>query len=135
MAERGSASAELVLLTPLVVAIIGLMFGAGRMLLERQQIVEVARTAVQAAVVSATPAGAQAAAAGDARSVLASEGAGCSPLEVATDVSSFVPGGSVTVTIGCTVALHRVAFAGLPGEVFVSSTDKAVVEPFRVIGS
>lgn len=133
-AEAGSASTELVLLTPLLVAILGCAFFAGRLVLARQAVDDAARTALQSAITASDGANAKNLAALTVGSVLGPDGGLCSSSATATDIADFVPGGTVIVTVTCQVAFARLAFAGVPGSITVQATRGGDLEPYREIG-
>jgi Flp pilus assembly protein TadG len=132
--DAGSASTELVLLTPLLVAIVGGFFFAGRLVLARQDVDDAARTALQAAVTTADGQDASSIATGTTGAVLGVDNGLCSTLSTATDTADFVAGGRVFVRVTCEVRFSSVAFAGVPGSVTLSATGGAVLEPYREVG-
>jgi Flp pilus assembly protein TadG len=132
--DDGSACTELVVLTPLLVAIIGGYFFAGRLVLTRQDVDDAARTAVQAAVTAPDAHAAQWLAGVTSYIVLAPDHGVCSNAAVKTDTSDFFAGGNVFVSVTCVAQFSSVAFAGVPGSVTLTATRGAVLEPYREIG-
>jgi len=131
---RGSACTELVLLTPLLVAILGVFFFAGRLVLARMEVDDAARTALQAAVTMPDGTGASDIAALTTLVVLGPDHGLCSRISTGTNTSNFVAGGTVFVRVTCQVPLSSLAFTGLPGSVTISSLSGAGLEPYREIG-
>jgi hypothetical protein len=123
-----------VLLTPLLVALLGGFFLAGRLELARQDVDDAARTALQAAVTM--PDGRQASllARVTANFVLGPEAGLCSQVSTTTDTSNFVAGGTVSVQVSCVVRFSSLAFAGAPSSVTLTATRGAILEPYREIG-
>src|SRR3954447_21158169 len=103
--DRGSATLELVLLTPALIALLLLVAAGGRIEQARGQLDGTAREAARAASVARTPADAQAGAATIANDRLGSVGITCSGLSITTDTSQFRAGGSVTTSVTCNVQL------------------------------
>ena len=52
---------------------------------------------------------------------------------VSTDVTNFVSGGSVTVTVTCVAQLSDVTAPGLPGTKTFSATATAPIDPYSVV--
>ncbi|WP_240489951.1 TadE/TadG family type IV pilus assembly protein [Actinomadura atramentaria] len=113
--ERGSMSLEMVLVTPLLVAFLLVLAGAGRLVDAQSQVDGAARDAARAASVARSAGGAdqmaRAAAAADLRG--RDWCAGGPSVEV--DLNGFRAGGRVAVTIVCSVDLADLAFVGFPG--------------------
>jgi hypothetical protein len=121
-------------LTPLLVAIIGGFFFAGRLVLTRQDVDDAARTALQAAVTAPDAHTAQWLAGVTSFTVLAPDHGVCSHASVTTDTSAFFAGGNVFVSVTCVAQFSSIAFAGVPGSVTLRATRGAVLEPYREIG-
>lgn len=132
--DRGSASAELVLLAPLLVAFAAVLLLGGRLVVARQQLLDATRTAVEAAVIQPTSSLAQTSAAATAFEQLASDRLSCNPYSVTTATGDFRPGGVVSVDLRCGIALAALGIAGLPGSVTVQSAAAAIIEPYREVG-
>jgi len=132
--DAGSACSELVLLTPLLVAVLGVFFFAGRLVLARLEVDDAARTALQAAVTMPDGVGASDLASLTTLIVLGPDHGLCSHISTSTDTSNFVAGGTVFVQVTCQVPFSHLAFTGVPGSVTISSTRGAGLEPYREIG-
>ena len=130
--ETGSTSIELVILTPVIVMLIGLGLFAGRTATTRQDVISASRDAARAASVRQFPAPAESDAATAAQTTLSGRNVSCETLTVAVDTSGLQPGGTVTATVSCVVALNDVTgLLGLPGSVTITETSTAVVDAFR----
>lgn len=131
--ERGSLTAELVVLAPVVVLFALLAVGLGRYQAARQEVTDAAHAGGEAASLAAAAAGAGAAAQETATAALGSQLHMCRSPIVTTDVSNFGSGGSVRVTVVCHVDLSDLLVPGFPGEVSVTATQVAPVDPFRMV--
>jgi Flp pilus assembly protein TadG len=98
-AQRGSASLELVLVTPTLVLLLLLVVAGGRIEQARGQIDGTAREAARAASIARTSTDARTAATELASRRLADQHLTCGSLTVATDTTDFHAGGSVTSTV------------------------------------
>lgn len=132
-ADRGSASAELVLISPLLIAILGLFFFAGRIVMARQAVDDAARTALEAAVTMPNPTGAATMAGITAFEVLAPDGQLCTHGSTTLNTTDYTAGGNVFVRVSCVVPLPRLAFAGTPASLTIAAVRGSVLEPYRVI--
>ncbi len=132
--DLGSASAEFVILTPLLVAIIGIFFFAGRVVLAQQDVNDAARTALDAAVTANDSASATYLAGVTTLLVLRPDQQLCEQIDAVTDTANFAAGGTVTVDVSCVVGLPDLAFTGLPSSLMLSATRGATIEPYREVG-
>jgi Flp pilus assembly protein TadG len=132
--DDGSACVELVVLTPLLVAILGGFFFAGRLVLARQDVDDAARTAVQAAATASDAPQARLLAGITAFVALSPDHGLCDDGTAVADTSDFVAGGRVFVSVTCVVRFSSLAFAGVPGSVTLTATRGAVLEPYREVG-
>ena len=129
--ERGAVATELVLLTPLLILMLLFVVALGRLAGARIDVDGAAAQAARAASTATTPAQATAAAQQAATAALGSDHVTCATLQVATDTARFAPGGSVTVTVTCAVALSDLSGLRLPVTEQVSSTAASVVDTYR----
>ena len=91
-----------------------------------------AYSAARAASLAGDPEEAQAAAQSAAQASVQGAGAACSGVTDTADVSDFVPGGTVTVTVTCQVSYSDLLLLPLPGSVTVSGRAVSPVDLFRV---
>lgn len=132
--SRGSASAELVICTPLLVLFALVAFAIGRLVLQQSQVVDVARSAAEAASVWPTPPQAGDAALLTASYELLHDDLQCLSPVVSVDAADLVPGGRVSVSVTCTVRLSSAALPGVPGYVTIRASATAPVEQYREVG-
>ncbi|MBI2168992.1 MAG: pilus assembly protein [Actinobacteria bacterium] len=125
--QRGSATAEVAILAPALVLMLLLVLAAGRVPRARLEVYGAAAEAARAASVRQEPGPA----AGDARAVadaaLAARGVTCRDRSVDVDTGALSPGGSVSVTVACTVDLSDLGLLGLP------ATRRVAAEGFEVV--
>ena len=124
--ERGGATVELTLVTPMLLLLLVFAVALGRLVEARARVDGAARDAARAASISRSPAAAVVAAEQTAAATLAGAGASCRQVLTATDTSAFRPGGWVAVTVTCTADLADVAELRLPG---VETIHARFVEP------
>lgn len=129
--DRGSAAAELVLVTPLLVIMMLLAVAAGRLVQARLQVDSAAQQAARAASLARDPAAAAADADATAAAALASENLTCGGLGVSTDTSDFRPGGQVSVQVSCTVSLAGLALLHIPGSRTLTARFTAPIDLYR----
>jgi Flp pilus assembly protein TadG len=115
----------------MVLILIVLVLGAlGRASDAHQQVSVAAHAAARAASLARTPAGARTAAVDTAEANL--RGAtSCTDPQTAVDVTRFAPGGSVTVTVTCTIQLADLGLPGLPGTVRASQASVSPIDLHR----
>ena len=129
--ERGVAVLELVLLTPVLVLMVYVVVGMGRLGLAREHIDAAARDAARAGSIARSADAAHAAAQSTAVEALGSHRLTCADLGVAVDTSQFRPGGWVRVEVSCTVTTSDLVGMWAPGTKTMSATSQAVVDTFR----
>lgn len=112
--ECGGAG-ELVVLTPLVLLVLGVIVLVARLGLAGSAVSEAAGDAADAAAVAPNAAAAQSSATQAAESDLDTAGLHCSPANVGVTLGGFAPGGVVSATVACTVSLASAGIPGLPG--------------------
>ena len=134
MKERGSASAELVVCTPVLLLVALVAMAIGRLVSQQSQVVDITRAAAEAASVWPTPAAAAAAAGAAAAGELGRDGLACRSRTLAVDTSRLYPGGSVRVDLTCVVTLAVAGVPGLPGSVTLRASATAPIETYREVG-
>lgn len=130
-AERGTASAELVVLVIPIMVLVGFAVFVGRFSATNQEVSSAARDAARAAAVLGAPAAAQTAGESAAEESLADRSVSCIRLETDVDTSQLRPGGQVTAEVACEIGLADIAGFGLPGSRTVRATATAVVDTYR----
>ena len=129
--DRGSSTAELVILTPIVILMLLLVVALGRYAHGRQLVEQAASAAARAASLSATAAQADGRAQQAASASLADAGVSCTSMSITVDDSVFRAGGTVGVSVTCTADLSGLALAGLPGSATMTATGRAPLETYR----
>jgi Flp pilus assembly protein TadG len=132
--ERGAAALELVLMAPVLLAVLLLVVGLGRMAHARQQIESVAADSARAASLERNTALSAAMARAAAERSLGDAGLSCTGLDVDVDVSAYQPGGQVQVRVSCTAQLRDVALSGLPGARVFTASSTVPIEIHRAPG-
>ena len=129
--ERGSASLELVLVTPALIALLLLVVAGGRLVQARGDVDAMARDAARAASVARSPAEAAARAEAMVRERVGSGGPQCREPAVLTDTAAFRSGGIVGVSVTCQVDLASVSLLGLSATREIASSATEVVDERR----
>ncbi|MEW6475432.1 MAG: TadE/TadG family type IV pilus assembly protein [Actinomycetota bacterium] len=128
MGERGSTSLEAVLLVPVLIVVLGITLGLGRVVAGRNDADDAAREAARAASLTRSAADAGAAASGAAARRLAADESVCRDPAIETDTTGFHPGGTVAVSVTCSVDL---AGTHLPARARVMARSVQPLDPFR----
>jgi Flp pilus assembly protein TadG len=129
--QLGSASVELVLITPVLVMFVLLVAMGGRMAQSRGHIDVAARDAARAASIERSPAAARAQGQASAAATLGQVGVPCQSVGVAVDTSDFRPGGTVAVEVSCAVRLSDLGLLGIPATRTMTSRSVAPVDVHR----
>ena len=129
--ERGSATVELVILTPLLILLLLFVVCLGRLAGARIDVSGAAAQAARAASIARSPAAASSFAQQTATSALASQHITCAHLDVSVDTSDFVPGGSVAVTVSCGVQLSDLTGLDLPVTETVANRSVEPIDTYR----
>jgi Flp pilus assembly protein TadG len=129
--ERGSVTAELVLLTPLLILLLLFVVALGRLSGARLDVDGAAAQAARAASIARDPATATATATQTATAALGSDHVTCAQLTIDTNTTQFDPGGSVAVTVTCSVGLSDLTGLRLPASESVTSTASSVIDTYR----
>lgn len=133
--ERGMATIEAVLLTPLALVVLAFLVIAGRLSTVTADVAAASRDAARAASLTQTYEEGVAAAQRTAQASLAAQDVTCRNLTVTGgDPATFVAGGEITITLSCDVTLADVALPGIPGTRTVASTSAEVIDRFRGVG-
>jgi Flp pilus assembly protein TadG len=133
-ADRGSVAAEVTLVAPLMVML--LVFVAvviHRGVDARLRLDDAAHQAARAASIERTPATAVEAAQSTASAALSSAGVTCSSLTVDTATGGLRPGGTVSVTISCSVDFGDALILGVPGQKRLAATAVEPVDTWRSV--
>ena len=137
-ADRGSATLELAILTPVMILLIGFAVVAGRVAIGNASVTTIAGNAARQASLARDARSASIAATASARADLAAQGLKCSGGgTVSADVSGFtaaargIPGQTVIVRVDCLVTFSDLAIPGLPGSRALSDQGVSPIDPNR----
>lgn len=127
--DEGSIAVEVVLVAPLLIVLLVLVAGLGRIAHTRGQVDGAAADAARSASQQRTAPAAQKAGEDAARSYLGENS--CRRLDVHIDGARLRPGGSVTATVRCEASLAGFGLAGLPGSRAFTATAIAPIDTYR----
>lgn len=133
--ERGSVSLELVVLTPGLLLVIGVLIYGGRLELAKQSVQSAASQAAREASIARTQPEANSTADAAATRSLAEQGLNCVTSSVSVDTSAFAsPAGTpatITAVVTCVVNLSDLAVPGIPGSQTVTATADSPLDTYR----
>lgn len=129
--EHGSATAELVLITPVVILMLLFVILCGRLADTTLRLNDAAHQAARAATLARTPTTAASDAATAAHAALDQSGVACRSLTLQTATQGLRPGSTVSVTVSCTLGLSDLTLLGLPGAVTRQASFSSVVDVYR----
>lgn len=125
---------EITVITPLLIML--LVFIAvviHRGVDARLRLDDAAHQAARAASMQRSAPAAVTAARSTARSALSSAGVVCGSVQVSTDTTGLVPGGTVTVTVSCQVDLGDALILGVAAHRMLSATASEPVDTWRSV--
>lgn len=132
--ERGSLALEPVVLTPVLILTLWIVGALTlRTMVAHAQVDSAARDAARAASIARSAPNAQQAATTAATSSLQRARRTCQAIHITTDTQRFQPGGTVKVTITCTIRLHDLGLSVLPADPTTSATYTIPIDPNRGI--
>lgn len=130
--EEGTATLEVVLLTPLLIVLLALILAAGRLIAIRSAVEVVAREAARSASQASSADGALDIANARANEVASEQSLDASRLEVRTEIGDFTRGTPMTVRVNYQVLLDDLpAFGLFPGSFELSARHVEIVEKFK----
>ena len=129
--QAGGATIELVLCTPLLLALLMFAVLAGRVAQTRAEVDAAARDAARAASIARDPVSASQAAHHAATATLGRHGVTCRSLTVTTDTAAFRAGGVVAVRLACTIDLADLSLLHVPGSRTATSRFVEPLDTFR----
>ena len=129
--EAGSVSLELVLMTPVVLALVVLVVVCGRITRAEAIVRSAAAAGARAASIRQEPGAARADAVAAVRANLDGVATTCSDPSVSVDVGDLRPGGQVSVQVTCEARLSDLVLVGLPGARRLSARSIEVVDRWR----
>lgn len=129
--ERGYTAVELLAMTTVLVGMITVVVGGGRIVDSNSQVDDAAYAAARAASLETSFEAAQIAGRNAAKDSLADRGKACTQLDVSFAGTDFRTSGQVTVRITCHANLSDVVGFGLPGAKNFSATAVVPIEQYR----
>ncbi|MEV1073862.1 TadE family protein [Micromonospora parva] len=133
--QRGSASIEMAVVAPAILALLAGVLIGGRVNLARQALEAAAYDAARTASLERTASEANAQALAAANSTLDAQGVSCTDLDVTVSTAGFgVPVGqpaTVTATVSCTATFSDVALPGMPGTVPLAASFTSPLDTYR----
>ena len=129
--DDGSVTTELVIITPIAIALLCLVALVGRTSTAHEQVNEAARDAARSASFERDAGSAEDAAQMTAATSLDSGGFHCATKTVSVDTTAFYPGGQVAVTVQCEVSLSDLGLIALSGTRNVTSSAVSVVDLYK----
>ncbi len=133
--DAGFGSLELVILTPVLLLMLLLVVGFGRLTHGRELVQQAASAAARAATLDSNPIKAGSDATKAAHEVLDQAGVSCHKFIVTPDTTDFGPGGQVSVTVKCTTSLSNLGLVGFPGSKTLTASATSPLEQFRQYGT
>ncbi|ROO60367.1 hypothetical protein EDC02_2230 [Micromonospora sp. Llam0] len=133
--DRGAWSVEVAgFFLPCMLLAIVVVTAAFHLAISRMDLDSASAAAARAASLQRSPTAATAAARQAAENDLADRSITCATLVVGVDTSRWQRGGSVTVTVTCTVDLSTLAMMNvIPGRMTSSSTSTAPIDTYRSV--
>jgi Flp pilus assembly protein TadG len=131
--ERGSGAVELVLLTPVLLLVLMLVVGIGRLVDARERVGDAAYQAARAATLTLTAPAARQAATSAAASALSGAGVTCAAMSVSADVGTLAPGSTVSVSVTCTVSWAGITGISFGAHQSITGRATSVVDEFRSV--
>jgi Flp pilus assembly protein TadG len=133
--ETGSATLELAILAPAVLALLSLVIVAGRIEIAGGAVDRASAAAAREASLARTPEAARQAAAQAAMDSLTGNDLRCSEVSVTVDTSGFSvavgQAAQVTARISCTVGLSDIGAPGMPGSRTLTAETTSTLDRYR----
>lgn len=133
--DRGSASIELAIIAPAVLAVFATAVIGGRANLARQSVEAAAFDAARTASLARSASEAHGSATSAANSALTALGLSCTSVTVSVSIDGFeVPVGqpaTVTATVSCRADFSDVALPGLPGGATLQASFTSPLDTYR----
>ncbi|ROP28119.1 TadE family protein [Couchioplanes caeruleus] len=129
--DAGASTAEMALLTPLLIMFLLLVVLCGRLAAAQIDVDAAASSGARSGSIARSQAAAVAGAERTARDTLAARGVTCQQTTVSVHTGGLRPGGAVTVTVSCRVLLADLVLLGVPGSRVVESTATSPVDQWR----
>ena len=131
--DAGASTAEVALLTPLLLMLLLLVVLCGRLAAAQIDVDAAASSGARSGSLARSQAAAVAGAERTARASLASRGVTCESTDVHVSTGGLRPGGAVTVTVSCRVRMSDLVLLKVPGSRVVQSSATSPIDQW--IGS
>jgi len=133
--DRGSATLELLIVFPALLAFLGLLIVGGHVALAHQHVQHAAEEAARTASIARTQSAATTDSQTAAQQTLHSDGLTCTYTTVNTDTAGFrsSPGtpATLTSTVSCTIALSDLSLPGVGGSRTITATATSPLDTYR----
>jgi Flp pilus assembly protein TadG len=129
--DAGSSTAEMALITPLLVMVLLFVVLCGRLVAAQIDVDAAASSGARSGSIARTERAARAEAERTARDTLSARGITCQETSVVVDPGGLRPGGSVTVTVSCRVPLTDLLLLGVPGHRTISASATSPIDEWR----
>ena len=130
--ERGTAAVELALLAPVLLVLVAVVSGAGRMVETKSAVLQVAREASRAASEAPNPTAAHDAAIATAQQVATGLGLDPARLSIVQDPNGFARGAPYEVSVSYQVSMADLPGLGLlPGSVTLGAEHAELIDTYR----
>ncbi|BFU47704.1 TadE/TadG family type IV pilus assembly protein [Krasilnikovia sp. MM14-A1004] len=130
--DRGSVFVEVALgYVPIMVLTVVAVIAVARIVSAQMDVNSAAAAAARQASLTYTPAAAAAGAEDAAAVTLTGRTLTCRPRAVRVNAGSMAPGGQVTVTVDCTIALRDLFGVGMPGAMTVTGEATQPLDTYR----
>ena len=126
--DAGSSTAEMALLTPLLIMLLLLVVLCGRLASAQIDVDAAASSGARTGSLARNQAAAVAGAERTARESLASRGVTCQSTDVQVNTGGLRPGGAVTVTVSCRVRLSDLVLLKVPGSRVVQASATSPID-------
>lgn len=133
--DRGSASLEVAVIAPAIIALLSLMIAFGRVIDASGTVDAAAHAAARAASLQRDADSAQTQARTAAEDSLSGDGVTCQTTDVSVDTSGYSldvgQAATVTATVSCTARLSDIGLPGLPGSKTLTSSFTSPIDTYR----
>ncbi len=129
--DDGFSTLEMVILAPVLIVLLLGVVALGRVTQGRQLVDQAAAAAARSAAAVGSPSRAGSTAHQAVDDTLTQAGLSCARSDVSVDTSQFRAGGSVAVTVRCTVNMSALTLAGVPGVMTLTATSRSPLETYR----
>ena len=133
--ECGAVAAELAVVIPVLILMLGMIIAGGRLWFARTTVVEAAQTAARAASLERSAGGAVAAGREAGARSMSTAGLNCASSSISVDTAAFgVPVGvpaTINATVRCTVRLGDLGLPLLPGSTHVTGRASTALDTYR----